>query len=439
MNKETENNFEERILSKIRRSTIQALPKENNPTDKITPNAEIESEIERKEVYAESATRNILSYLLENEGEDIIPTYNCGSGFTYESIEAFFEPDTSQQKIYEFLERLSRLDILKKNFFEAILTCPTCKSTILTMHYRCPKCKSHNMHKTSLTEHIPCGYIAEREKYTHHRCPQCNISLAEGEYRDMGRWFVCKQCGEKFEDAESDIICRKCGKNFKMEEAKVTDIPRFSLNRERKKEVRQSVASLDCVNKLLLDLEFDTQIPGVAIGEKSGMTHNFSLIAKKFYKENENTIAIDHAVAENEVQAAPLILYLYKISEVKVDLPIFIAIPKLSEGAKKIAQGHKILLIEGSVDEEGIEGIKQIIQKRLKEVNQPRIVPEDQPEIIEDKINVIAEKEGKKPQAQLFDVVSTIHPEQQSLNLKDKLNFVKAFKKTVKKDKENPK
>ena len=81
----------------------------------------------------------------------------------------------------------------------------------------------------------------------------------------------------------------------------------------------------------------------------------------------EIIIALDHAISESEVQTSPLILYIYKTSEVKVDFPIFIAMPKLNETAKKIAQGHDILLIEGSTDEkETIEKIRHQIESKLK-------------------------------------------------------------------------
>jgi hypothetical protein len=55
--------------------------------------------------------------------------------------------------------------------------------------------------------------------------------------------------------------------------------------------------------------------------------------------------------SKSEVQTSPLILYLYKISEAKVDVPIFIAIPQLNESARKIAQGIEIRLIEGSTND----------------------------------------------------------------------------------------
>jgi len=239
----------------------------------------------------------------------------------------------------------------------------------MTLHNRCPKCKSHNVDKTSLTEHIPCGYIDQRDKYIDDRCPKCGEPLIEGQYKNMGRWYVCQECGEKFENPEFDLICRNCNKNFTIKEAKIVEMPKFSLNLTRKKEIRQNVASLENIRNILGDLDFRVEIPGLAIGQKSGMQHHFSLIAKKEVKGQEIIIALDHAVSESEVQTSPLILYIYKTSELKVDIPIFIAMPKLNENAKKIAQGHEILIIEGSTDEEEeMEKIKVEIEEKVNQI-----------------------------------------------------------------------
>ncbi len=195
----------------------------------------------------------------------------------------------------------------------------------------------------------------------------------------MGRWYVCQECSEKFENPEFDLVCRSCNKNFTIKEAQVIDIPKFSLNLQRRKEIRQNVESLENIQNLLTDLGFSVEIPGLVFGQKSGMQHHFSLIAKKLIDGQEKVIALDHAVSETEVATSPIILYLYKTSEVNVDVPIFVAIPQLNETAKKIAQGHNILLIEGSIEEpEVIARIKSEIEKNLETTKQAKVSSSDQ-------------------------------------------------------------
>jgi len=129
---------------------------------------------------------------------------------------------------------------------------------------------------------------------------------------------------------------------------------------------------LESLNELLTGLGFTVEMPASVIGEKTGIQHNFSLIARKKFGERETVVAVDHAVGDMEVSASSLILYTYKISEVDVDLPIFVAIPKLSETAKRIAEGYNLLVIEGVPQEKEElamlrEVIPQILSKRITE------------------------------------------------------------------------
>jgi predicted RNA-binding Zn-ribbon protein involved in translation (DUF1610 family) len=392
----------------------------------------------RKEAYLERSSQILLRSLIKNgNNSEIIPIYESNFGYIYKTAEKAFDEQYSHKDALDFLERLTRLGILEKKFFDTVSTCPYCESTAMTLHYHCPKCKSHNLVKTNLTEHIPCGYIIEKEKYIDGRCPRCNEVLLENEYRNMGRWYMCRDCNEKFEHPNLEIICRKCDKKFTIEESKVLEIPKFALNIKRKNEVMQNVASFKGITKLLQEFTFEVEMPGIITGQKSGIKHQFSLIAKKDIGDEETTIALDHAVSESEVQSSPLILYIYKTSEVNVDIPIFIAIPKLSEKAKKIAQGHQILLIEGSPeDQQTINQIKSEIEHRLIQKTQP---PQETPMLPNEKQGKKEENKTMKYKAeikpQLFSTVSSIHP-QKSTNGKKLNRFVSALKKTTKRVKD---
>ena len=327
---------------------------------------EDEIELERRQAFIEPETRDVLrNWLQIGDNHEIVPTYSARRGYYYKITDA---ADTKEFIIIPapVLQKLAHLSILKQSFFESAATCPNCESLYLTFHDRCPKCKSHNVQKASLTEHLVCGYINQRDTYTDDICPQCGEKLIEGQYRNMGRWYLCQNCGDRFENPENDLVCHNCDKSFAIKEAKPKQIPKYSFNPERVKEIRQNVASLEDLQSLLSRLGFNVEIPGLAFGEKSGMQHHFSLIAKKEVNGKDIVIGLDHATSDSEVQASPLILYIYKTSEVKIDIPIFIAVPSLNETAKKIAQGHDILLIEGSTDQKGmIEHIKQEIENRI--------------------------------------------------------------------------
>lgn len=114
-----------------------------------------------------------------------------------------------------------------------------------------------------------------------------------------------------------------------------------------------------------------------------------------------------------------------------MDIPIFVAFPRFSDTAKKIAQGHNIILIEGSPDEpDNVARIKMEIQSRLN--GRPKPSP-DSTETGETSVKAQqktsqaaqreAEEEEKKAQVQLFTTTSTIHPEP-----KKKSRFMKLLK-----------
>ncbi len=381
---------------------------------------------ERKKAYFELPSQNLLRTLLKNgNNTEIIPIYDPNLGFIYKTAEQAFEEEVSQERVMNLLGRLTRIGVLERRFFETVSTCPHCESTVMTLHYHCPKCKSHNVTKTNLTEHIPCGLIIERDKFIDGKCPRCHDSLTENQYRDMGRWYICRACNEKFVHPNLKINCRKCNKTFTIEESKVLEIPKFALNPIQKEEIRQNVASFQSVKNLLEAFDFQVEIPGMAIGQKSGMKHGFTLMARKDIQEEEIVVALDHAVSETDVQSSPLILFIYKTSEVKVDIPIFIAIHKLSDTAKKIAQGHQILLIEGSPEsQETIDKIKTEIEFRIKQKTQrepetPAKLDNEQEE--KEKQKAIEYKSEIKPQ--LFSTISSIHQSQKS-NKIQKLNRI---------------
>jgi hypothetical protein len=332
-----------------------------------------ELELGRKEAYIEPQVQNFLRILLQKGKQDImIPSFDPMLGFRYEIAESAFENKVKLEIIEAFLERLSSLQILKKNFFNTITACPYCNSVLLTLHFECAKCSSRHIIRTGLTEHIPCGNIDEKDKFnagnSQPMCPKCGADLVKNEYRDMGLWYICRSCKERFEHPNLDLVCRRCKKQFTVRNASIREIAKYALNWEKEEEIRQNVTSLGSISFMLNELGFTVEEPTIIIGEKSGIQHRFSLVAKKKIGGEEKLLVVDHAVGDIEIGAAELIVFNYKISDVSVDLPIFIAIPKLNETAKKIAQGQNILVIEGLPEEKGqLAKISGDIQKRLKE------------------------------------------------------------------------
>lgn len=367
----------------------------------------------RMEVYIERPVQRLLRNLLEaGPKAEILPEYDTSHGFGYKDVESVLGEGTTFEKAEAFLEKLADLGILRRSFYDSITGCPSCNSAHLTSHFRCPRCGSHQITRSGLIEHIPCGNIDDRDKfyrgYVQPTCPKCGQPLEKGNYRDMGLWYMCRSCRERFEHPELDLVCRICGNKFETHAIQVKEIHKYSINPELEQEIRQNVTSLESLNKILTDIGFLVEESASVIGEKSGIQHNFSILAKRNFNGRELVVSVDHAVASGEVTASPLILYTYKLSEVKVDLPIFVAIPMLSEVGRRIARGYDIFVIEGvPKNAEELNRIQEEIKAKLKEKlsteasGAERILPEPDEEILQrilkdgTKIEVVRDKSGR--------------------------------------------
>ena len=398
-----------------------------NKDQKNTTPKDLELKDERKKVYSHPESQTLLRVLIKNgNNSEILPVYDPNLGFVYKIADQSLKDNLSHEKMIEVLNRLAELEILKKSFFDSVSACPNCGSTAMTLHFHCKYCKNHNLLKANLTEHIPCGFIIEREKFTDDKCPRCGELLLEENYRDMGRWYICRNCKQKFEHPGLEIICRKCNRKFSIEEAKVIEIPKFSLNLTYKKEIIQNIVNFEKIVELLNNMEFHVEMPGTLVGQKSGIPHNFTLVAKKIIQDKEVVIALDHAVNEKEVGTGPLIVYIYKTSEINIDLPIFVAITKISEEARKITQGHNILLIEQSPESnENIDAIKKEIEIIVKTKISPHLQMMESDDSEENKQKKNSAKFTSELKPQLFNHVPGIHQAEKSNKTKKFKRFMK--------------
>ena len=385
---------------------------------------------ERTKVYLEPESQNLLRELIKNgDNTQIVPTYDPNLGFVYKKVEQAFEQETSPEQMINFLNKLTELDILKRSFFEMVAACPKCESTTLTSHYYCPKCKNNNIIKTSLTEHITCGFIDEKIKFKDNKCPRCGENLEENNYRNMGRWYLCRNCEEKTVKPNLKFHCRKCNNEFSIEESKLLEISKFSLNPTRKTEIKRRVASFEKIRKMLEMLGFVVEQPGMIYGQKSEMQLHFTLVARRMVEDEEFVITLDHAVKETEIKSSEIILYVYKTSEIKVDIPIFIGINKVSDEAKKIAKGNQILLLEGSPESKDI--IDAIMAEVDLKITNRKSKHLDVHLEEESKVNKKKRKAEYKSEIkpQLFNTVTGIHQPKNTEKRKRFGRFMKSLKK----------
>jgi len=315
--------------------------------------------LERVKLYKDSNVQVFLSKFLSGEISELKPTFDPKFGYRYAEVEAILG-DAS--KVEDFLNRLYEAKVIERKLYDKILLCPSCGSQNVSTHYCCPYCKSFNIQKGSLVEHVKCGYMDVEENFRKGGklvCPKCHRELKKPEvdYRKAGIWCTCKDCGKSFDIPVTRHFCRECLADFTFEDVEIRDVYAYTLNEEVRGEITAGWIFVAPIKEFLVESGFEVEAPAFLKG-KSGANHMFDIAAYK--KEITKKVAVmDVATAtEDVVSEQPVIALFAKIYDVAPDSAFLIAIPKLNENAKKMAELYNIKVIEARDSKEVTKALK---------------------------------------------------------------------------------
>jgi transcription elongation factor Elf1 len=339
----------------------------------------IDLKAERSEAYRDNHTQLVLSKFLSGEFEKLEPVFDLKRGYTYPTIEALVG-DASQAEA--FLDHLYDIGILKREVFDKTILCPKCNSGSVSIRYCCPYCKSFNVKKGSLIEHIQCGYIDVEDRFTQKgrlMCPRCHNELTKPEvnYRKAGVWCACNECGKNFDIPVPSHFCRGCKNIFMFEDSVYKNVYSYSLNPEAMKEAGMGYILVAPIRELFQKFGFSVESPGFLKG-KSGASHMFDVAASQRVN-TPHVIVIDLATsADNAVSEQSIIAMFAKVYDVAPDKACLIAIPRMSDNGRKLADLYKIELIEARNQKEALkalEAICLIFAKAQPESQMPQAQP----------------------------------------------------------------
>jgi hypothetical protein len=299
---------------------------------------------------------------------ELEPVYDLKLGYRYPMVEAIVGDALSAES---FLNRLYEAGILERRLYDKIIYCPKCGSASISIHYCCPYCKSFNIQKSALIEHVKCGYMDVEENFKKGNnklvCPKCREELRklDIDYRKAGMWCTCKDCGKSFDIPVTAHFCRDCHANSTFEEAVIKDVYAYSLKEEAKEEVATGWIIIAPIREFLIENGFEVESPAFIKG-KSGANHMFDIAAYKGEEEAERKVTvIDLATsAENAVSEQPVIALFAKIYDVSPENAYLIAIPKMSENGKKMAELYSIKLVEAKNQKEAIKALAAAMLKK---------------------------------------------------------------------------
>jgi len=327
------------------------------------------SKTERAEAFRDHRSQLVLGKFLSGELTKLDPVYDPVYGYRYPVIEAIIGDPTATE---EFLTHLHQLGILNREVFDKMINCPSCGTANVSIRYCCPYCKSFNIKKSALIEHIPCGYIDAEDRFKKEDklfCPRCRVELNKPDvnYRRAGIWCSCNDCGKSFDIPVPSHFCRVCSKGFTFEDAVYRDVYSYSLNKEVMKEAGMGYIMVAPIREFLQSRGFTVESPSFLKG-KSGASHMFDVAATQG-DIARNLIVIDLATSTNEpVSEQSIIAMFAKVYDVSPDKACLIAIPAMSESGRKLAELYNIHLIEAKDQYEALKALEACVAAALPQL-----------------------------------------------------------------------
>jgi len=319
---------------------------------------------ERMELYNDRNTQALLGKFLGGEISRLEPVFDPKVGYRYPVVEAIVG---DAAKVEAFLDRLSDVGILERQLYDKMLVCPKCSSVSVAVHYCCPYCKSFDVQKSSLIEHVKCGYMDVEENFLKGGklvCQKCHDELKklDVDYRRAGVWCSCRSCGKSFDIPDATLFCRDCRTDSTFEEVIIKNAYSFGMREEVRKEAQLGWILVAPIKEFLAECGFDVEGPAFLKG-KSGANHMFDIVARNKGDAKKATVIDVATSTEGVLVEQPVIALFAKIFDVSPDSAYLIAIPKMSDNGKKMAELYNIQIIEAKSQKEATKALKERISK----------------------------------------------------------------------------
>jgi hypothetical protein len=319
---------------------------------------------EASEVNEDANVRTLLDKFTSGEISILEPAYEPKIGYYFPIVQEIIG-DIS--KVESFLEKLVEDKVLIRKLFDKVIYCPHCGSAGISFRYCCPFCKSFNIHKSSLIEHVKCGYMDIEENFrkgAKFACPKCHEDLKRVnlDFRKAGVWCACNDCKKSFDIPVPEHYCTNCNNASTFEEAIIKDVYSYTLGKNVKGPESSKASIVNPIIEILTQAGLKVENPAVIKG-KSGAQHSFDIAAfKKDFTQGATVIdlAISH---EGNVSEQPIIAMFAKVFDVSPEKAFLIAIPELNENGRKMAEIYNISTIEAKNKTDALALLKEKLSK----------------------------------------------------------------------------
>jgi len=300
----------------------------------------------------------LVERLLDGRIAEINPEIDITSklGFRYPLADSILE--TPSDEGIRIIEELEESGVLKKSFYDKLPKCPSCGSFETRPGSYCPKCGSAHLTKGSVIEHYACGYIGfEREFQTESAsekgiapsltCPKCHKELKQlgVDYSRPGFFYKCNSCGEMTNEPDIKWRCSDCGSTYTHREIDEIDTYSYRLNEANRRKVELEIIPKRQIQEYLGKEGYEIQ-SSVKIMGKSGAEHEVDIFATKKTGFMEHKLIVGISSAEDAVGQDEVLKLYAKAVDIEADDTILVAIPKLSDTARRFANQYKIKYVE---------------------------------------------------------------------------------------------
>jgi len=304
----------------------------------------------------------VLRELLK-ESKFITPVLDEKYGLRFLSFEKALGASPEEAK--EILEKLTEEGFLRKRLFAVIRKCIYCDAQTFIIIERCPECRSRRIKFNTIIQHTECGYSGAKEEFgsgDRMVCPFCGKTLANAEsYKVLGYWYKCLDCDATFSEPIHTLVCVNCRNEMELEESDVRPVYEYEIV-EKKVESEIPTIEMGRIEEILGN-EWRIEYPSSIVG-KSGISHVFTAIIRGNTDRNKDKeIIIDLNMGVSEVGEDAITRFYAKSVDIGSKSVYLVAIPKLSDRAKKIAETLNIRYVEGSTVEEAFMTLKRIIEE----------------------------------------------------------------------------
>lgn len=303
--------------------------------------------------------RLALTVLLHKKAR-ITPHFDLNHGFRYPEAEEVL--GLSSRETAEKLGQLHKLGYLNRTLYSTMLKCPVCGEFRLLLVLRCPHCSSMMLQRGSTLRHYRCGHFGFEDDFIRegkYVCPKCHEALEKlgVDFRKIGIWYRCLECGELFGEPLEKLNCFKCGTGYLREDCILQPIWGYEVNEEN-------------IRDVMLDIELDTLMSALSdrwnlkmfskIYGESSIAHPFSLVLSTKGPILMQAV-IDIEYSNQPVGQEAVMRFFAKTVDIKVSGSILIIVPELEEPARKLSEWYEITVLETERLNNIIVEVKQIL------------------------------------------------------------------------------